>query len=71
MITLIAPTPPLLRLRLGYGGQALRRKQTKIFFFFLKNMGGKTNEKNREEKFLVCNMVTDLRLIYYSFCNVL
>jgi len=44
VITLITPTTPLLRLRLGYSGQALRRKQTKIFFFFLKNMGGgKTN----------------------------
>ncbi|GEM_PF-3228342 len=29
-------------------------------------MGGKTNEKNREEKFLVCNIVIDLKLIYYS-----
>jgi len=66
VITLITPTTPLLRLRLGYSGQALRRKQTKIFFFFLKNMGGKTNEKNREEKFLVCNIVIDLKLIYYS-----
>jgi len=50
--TLIAPTPPL----------QLRRKQTKIFFFFLKNMeGAKQMKKIVKKNFWFVVMMTDLR----------